>query len=222
MYGAGETITGNGYTVSVARKGKCSIDISMEDASKAAVCAETLTTCMDDLPPEEVERIKRRYEREEQERQALLLRLDEDNARIEAGNREKEKAHQEYRRQLHEGVPQEYLENPEKYLPEVCKNYDAELKLTRFCQNDSDCGQVLTGTSCGCTRNLVARKGADLTKFNDLRKTYLALLGVSSAIPEECSQISMGSTCDCPDADGFLCVDKICTWNYTQPITIPF
>ena len=221
MYDSGETITSNGYTVSVVKKGKCSIDIRMEDAGKATICSETITMCMDDLPPEEVDRIRRRYEREEKERQELLLRLEEDKASIESHNREKEQALQEYRRQLSEGVPQEYLENPELYLPAACKDYNAELNKIRSCQNNADCGQVLVGTSCGCTRNLVARKEANLTKFNDLRKTALALLSISSTMHDECSQITMGSTCDCPDADGFLCVDKVCTWNYTQPKTIP-
>jgi len=220
MYGVSETITGNGYTVSLSPKGRCSVDIRMEDAGKSLVCSETITICMDDLPQEEADRLRQRHDMEELKRQELLHQLEEEGkARMEAGNREKERAREEHEKQLLEGVPREYLENPERYLPIICNEYNVELKNVRSCQNDTECGQILAGTSCGCTRNLVARKNADLAKFKDLRKTSLALLSISSAVPDACSDVAAMSTCDCPETNGFLCVDSVCKWNYTPAIT---
>jgi len=216
MYGASETITGNGYTVSLSPKGRCSVDIRMEDADKSLVCADTITICMDDLTREEADRIRQRHDMEELKRQELLHQLEgEGKALIEAENREKKRALEEYEKQLLEGVPREYLKNPEQYLPIVCNEYNVELKKVRSCQNDTECGQILAGTSCGCTRNLVARKNVDLTRFKDLRKTSLALLSMSSTVTDACSDIAAVSTCDCPEANGFLCVDSVCRWNYT-------
>jgi hypothetical protein len=222
MFGASETITGNGYSVSLSPKGRCSIDIRMEDAGKSLVCSETMTLCLDDLPQEEVDRIRQRNDREELKRQELLVQLGEEGkARVEAGNREKERAREEHKKQLLEGVPREYLENPERYLPIVCNEYHVELKNVRSCQIDTECGQILAGTSCGCTRDLVARKNADLAKFKDLKKTSLSLLSISSTVPDACSDVAAMSTCDCPEANGFLCVDSVCKWNYTPVTTIP-
>lgn len=86
---------------------------------------------------------------------------------------------------------------------------DAQAALDRTvaeisaCESDAQCGQVLAGTSCGCTRNKVARKDADLTEF-EARSQKLQELGCGGMI----------STCDCPPADGFVCADGSCTWNY--------
>lgn len=221
MQGASETITANGYTVSVSQKGRCSVDIRMEDAGKSLVCSETITICPDDLPQEEVDRLRLRHDREELQRQERIRQLEEESkARMEARNRDKELAREEDKQRLLEGVPREYQENPERYLPIVCNDYYAELKNVRSCQNDSECGQVLAGTSCGCTRDLVARKNADLAKLQELRKTSLALLGISSTVPDACSDLHAASICDCPEANGFLCVDSVCKWNYTPAIII--
>jgi hypothetical protein len=88
----------------------------------------------------------------------------------------------------------------------VCQNtiddFWDEAEAIRSCTTDQECGQVLTGTSCGCTRNWVARLNVDTTQFYDL--------------VDEAGQCGLGlaSTCDCPPAAGFACVSGECTWNY--------
>lgn len=77
----------------------------------------------------------------------------------------------------------------------------------RTCQLDTECGQVLTGTSCGCTRNWVARNNADTTQFYDL---------MDDAWANQCSLPTI-STCDCPPTNGFLCDNGTCTWDYGNP-----
>ena len=81
----------------------------------------------------------------------------------------------------------------------------AEEAEIRACTSGAECGQVLSGTSCGCTRNEVARYDADTTAF-------YALLSESQA-----AECDLGaSTCDCPEAYGFACESGTCTWNYTD------
>ncbi len=87
---------------------------------------------------------------------------------------------------------------------DVLAAFEAEATAIRSCEMDEECGQVLTGTSCGCTRNWVARTDADTTVFYEL-------MGIQIG-GETCVQI--GSTCDCPEADGYACVEGQCTWNY--------
>lgn len=82
--------------------------------------------------------------------------------------------------------------------------FQAETESIRSCDAPEDCGQQLTGTSCGCTRDWVARADADTTLFYDLIQQGSAL---------QCD-LPLASTCDCPQADGFDCVDGTCTWNY--------
>lgn len=82
---------------------------------------------------------------------------------------------------------------------------DQELAQIQACEVAADCGQVLQGTSCGCTRNLVASVDADTAAFDDL-------LDEQSAAGCDVG----GSTCDCPTADGFACVENRCTWNYVD------
>ncbi len=88
-----------------------------------------------------------------------------------------------------------------------CQRIDAErekeLARVQACSVAADCGQPITGSSCGCTRNLVARKDADLTDYLKLQQLAAEACDVG------------GSTCDCPEADGFACVNERCTWNYT-------
>ena len=83
--------------------------------------------------------------------------------------------------------------------------FQAETAEIRACEQDSDCGQVLTGTSCGCSRNWVAREGADIDLWDSLR---------DDAMDAGCELPGMISTCDCPAADGFVCNEGVCGWNY--------
>ncbi len=82
--------------------------------------------------------------------------------------------------------------------------FTAETASIRGCQNDGECGQVLMGTSCGCTRNWVARNDADTTYFYEL---------IEMAGPLSCD-LALGSGCDCPETDGFVCDSGTCNWNY--------
>lgn len=82
--------------------------------------------------------------------------------------------------------------------------FAAEVQKIRGCDTDAECGVELVGTSCGCTRNWVARLDADLKEFDAL---------VAKANELGCD-LPFISTCDCPNADGFACVNNTCTWNY--------
>ena len=88
----------------------------------------------------------------------------------------------------------------------IVGDYEAELAEIRACETDDECGQVLAVTSCGCTRNLVARNDADLADLEEIR---------AKAELNECSLGGI-STCDCPAVDGFLCDAGLCNWNYVQ------
>jgi len=92
----------------------------------------------------------------------------------------------------------------------TCAELESELTKERqaiqSCTSAAECGQDLKGTSCGCTRNLVARLDADAARFYELIERNQEL---------ECSEITAG-TCDCPAADGFDCENGFCGWNYTQ------
>ena len=79
-----------------------------------------------------------------------------------------------------------------------------ELAAIRSCSLDSECGQALLGTSCGCTHDLVARLDADTTRFYELMMTQID--------GRTCS--NFGSDCDCPRADGFECDNGLCGWRY--------
>jgi hypothetical protein len=87
----------------------------------------------------------------------------------------------------------------------IVDDFLAETSEIRSCSAASECGQVLAGTSCGCTRNWVARADADLGEWEALR---------DAAFDNGCSIPGGISTCDCPAADGFACDDGTCTWNY--------
>lgn len=95
-------------------------------------------------------------------------------------------------------------------LPKDCAAvlalFKKELQSIQTCDKDSDCGKVLTGTSCGCTRNKVANKSADTTRFYAI---------IKHAQANQCS-LPLVSTCDCPRTNGFKCVQKQCTWNYVR------
>jgi hypothetical protein len=81
----------------------------------------------------------------------------------------------------------------------------AEIDSIQACESDDECGQPLQGTSCGCTRNLVARKDADIGRFEELRDEHGA----------RCDG-GLGSICDCPAADGYKCSSNRCGWNYQK------
>jgi hypothetical protein len=91
--------------------------------------------------------------------------------------------------------------------PRTCDQVTTELadELARIqtCAGAWDCGQELKGSSCGCTRNLVARADASLDEWQRLMAEGSDLgcdLGASS--------------CDCPAAVGYACEQSTCTWNY--------
>ena len=96
---------------------------------------------------------------------------------------------------------------------EIKADFTSYLATIQTCDTASECGTVLTGTSCGCTRNLVAR--ADLTAqqvadFEALKAQYSACGG------------SFLSTCDCPAASGFKCSENRCSFNLvTAPVPVP-
>ncbi len=75
----------------------------------------------------------------------------------------------------------------------------------RSCNEASECGTVISGFSCGCTRDWVGRLDTDPAILTDA-----AVAGVEG----ECGWAAWGGVCDCPEADGFDCIDNICTWNY--------
>jgi hypothetical protein len=102
----------------------------------------------------------------------------------------------------------------ENNLAALCVELRAELNAVQTCTSADDCGQVMTGTSCGCTRNLVARSDADLSTFSRLKAEVGAKLGNPDE-PIECRGLQFGSTCDCPVTDGFTCTQNRCAWNYT-------
>jgi hypothetical protein len=88
-----------------------------------------------------------------------------------------------------------------------CDEVDAEVIKERqsiqSCTTAAECGQELDGTSCGCTRSAVARLDADTMRF-------YALLDRRGEL--QCETLS--GTCDCPNADGFVCTNGMCAWNY--------
>lgn len=69
----------------------------------------------------------------------------------------------------------------------------------------SQCDQVLEETSCGCTRDLVARLGASTAGFYAIVERGRAL---------GCPVTDVSTVCDCPRADGFACVAGRCGWHY--------
>lgn len=97
----------------------------------------------------------------------------------------------------------------DEFQETTCESLQPEFQSVhddvRSCTEASECGQVIDGFSCGCTRAWVARNDAALDELYDLAEQATTL---------ECEWVFFGSTCDCPEADGFACVDNICTWNY--------
>lgn len=88
---------------------------------------------------------------------------------------------------------------------QIAAALEAELASIQACSETAQCGQVLTGTSCGCTRDLVARLDAGTARFYAI---------VERGQEMQCPATEFATTCDCPTADGFACVDGRCDWNY--------
>jgi hypothetical protein len=91
---------------------------------------------------------------------------------------------------------------PDRTCEDIESDYAAELAAVQSCTEDAECGQVLTGTSCGCTRDLVARLDADTTALYALIDE-----GQACALP-------LTSVCDCPSTKGYTCADGVCAWSY--------
>jgi hypothetical protein len=85
------------------------------------------------------------------------------------------------------------------------------LSSAQQCASAADCGQPIPGSSCGCTRDLIARKDANLAPYLEARAKATELGCVTDG----------GSTCDCPSADGFACIENVCSWNYTNTLPDP-
>ena len=91
---------------------------------------------------------------------------------------------------------------------ELLPLFHAETAEIRSCTTDAECGAVLEGTSCGCTRNWVASVDAELGSWR-----HLYNLG-----QELSCDLGTTSTCDCPAADGFACVENTCQWDYVETL----
>lgn len=94
---------------------------------------------------------------------------------------------------------------------QVRSDFATEAERIRSCTDDDECGQVLTGTSCGCTRDWVARRGVDTG-------TFYALIDEAQALG---CDLGLTSTCDCPEVSGFDCAAGTCTWDYVDPAALP-
>jgi hypothetical protein len=88
----------------------------------------------------------------------------------------------------------------------IVADYEAELAAVQSCTDHAECGQPIPGTSCGCTRDLVARTDADLTVVGELQ----------AQAAEEACDIGGTSVCDCPEALGFGCFDGACAFNHVD------
>jgi len=82
-----------------------------------------------------------------------------------------------------------------------------ETERIRACESPDECGQVLVGTSCGCTREWVARLDADTSTFWEL----------ADEGQDKGCELPFGSPCDCPPADGFDCIEGQCAWKTPEP-----
>lgn len=88
----------------------------------------------------------------------------------------------------------------------VQEEYLAELAELQHCDTVDDCGYPIPGTGCGCTRNLVANNDADTSELYDIMQIADDL---------HCEVVAETS-CDCPEASGFVCEDHTCGWDYVD------
>jgi hypothetical protein len=75
------------------------------------------------------------------------------------------------------------------------------------CETDEDCGASVSTGTCGCTRATPIHNGAtdsSTAEYSDLVRK------LSSC------KMQGGGSCDCPAADGFVCRDNKCAWNYLE------
>ena len=86
---------------------------------------------------------------------------------------------------------------------ELYVELEDELSSLQACSADAECGQILEGTSCGCTNELVARKEFDTTRFRGLQRRG-----------DELGCTSKTTDCVCPVADGFVCTGGVCGWKH--------
>lgn len=86
---------------------------------------------------------------------------------------------------------------------DVVDAYLAALDEVSSCAVADDCGQPIPGTSCGCTRDRVARVDADLSEVQALQE---------EGQERECD-LGGTSVCDCPEALGFDCLEGTCAFN---------
>ncbi len=105
-----------------------------------------------------------------------------------------------------------FVENPPPAgtCEEIQADFAAESANIRSCSTDAECGKVLEQTSCGCTRDLVARVDADTHDF-------YALIQAAGG---ECD-LGLTSVCDCPQTYGFECADHVCNWDYAEGGWLP-
>ena len=82
----------------------------------------------------------------------------------------------------------------------------AELARVQHCDSAAECGQPIPGSSCGGTRDWIARKDANLAEYLSLR----------DRVSDSGCQTEGGSTCDIPAADGFACTNHVCGWNHVD------
>lgn len=96
-------------------------------------------------------------------------------------------------------------------VPTTCLGIEqainSEYARIASCSADADCGQVLNQTSCGCTREWVARTGADSSCFYALKKALYEMY---------CNSEIFASSCGCHPASGFTCHNEQCSWEYTM------
>jgi hypothetical protein len=89
-----------------------------------------------------------------------------------------------------------------------CEMLQAQLAVAladlQACEADEDCGASVSEGTCGCTLAVPSRTDADPTQYIDLVRRV-----------SECTQEG-GSVCDCPPADGFICDQNRCAWNYLE------
>jgi hypothetical protein len=93
-------------------------------------------------------------------------------------------------------------------VDEYCRDAELYIREARYCERDRDCGQPILGTSCGCTRDWVANRSADI---DDVQ----GLISELQAEGNDCG-FPLASNCDCPAADGFVCQNNQCEWNYVN------
>lgn len=91
---------------------------------------------------------------------------------------------------------------------QVKATFDTETRYVRSCATEAACGVQLAGTSCGCTRDWVARTKADTIQF-------YALLDRGTALG---CDLGLDSDCDCPTYHGFTCNQGTCDYDGTPPI----